>query len=166
MLYVSLKKLPLYIPAHNDNTMVVYIHTYIHTYLALPEVDDVVLFAVDVVGVEDDVRVSTEELAVHLGVHWGHLKVLNAPHLHAQHTYTHSHYVWAHIHTHTSHSHSHYVWVHTHSLILWCAIYITMKFMSNEEPLSLKSYHGVRTSCLSHNKELHLYEQWLIISLL
>ena len=105
-MYVSLKKLPLHIMTRlfcekqgyiclNEST-----HDGIHTYLALPEVDDVVLFSVDVVGVEDDVRVSTEELAVHLGVHWGHLKVLNAPHLHAQHTHTHTH-THTHSHTHT-----------------------------------------------------------------
>ena len=51
-------------------------------YLSLPKVDDVAFFPVHKVGVEDDVRVSTKELAIHLGVHGSHLKVLNTPHLH------------------------------------------------------------------------------------
>ena len=51
------------------------------SHLSLPEVDDVILLAVHQVGVEDDVGVSTKELAVHLGVHWGQLKVLDPPDL-------------------------------------------------------------------------------------
>ena len=51
------------------------------SHLSLPEVDDVILLAVHQVGVEDDVGVSTKELAVHLGVHWGQLEVLDPPDL-------------------------------------------------------------------------------------
>lgn len=53
-------------------------------YLSLPEVDDVVFLVVEEVGVEDHVRVSPKELAIHFGVHRCHLKVFNTPHLHVQ----------------------------------------------------------------------------------
>ena len=69
------------VSATEPNPLLVPTCSFLAPYLSLPEVDDVVLFVVDNVSVEDHVRVSSEELAVHFGVNSGHLKVLNTPHL-------------------------------------------------------------------------------------
>ena len=49
--------------------------------LTQPEVNDVILFAIDKVGVEDDIAVAAKELAIQLLLHWLHLKVFDSPNL-------------------------------------------------------------------------------------